>query len=643
MQKYIKLSLIIILFPILILTIACAIFVHIMDVEDYKKFIQEHVQQQTGHRLVIRGDVKLTYFPRLGVQLHDVVLQNNPLFKERTLAQAASAHINIETLPLFTGKIRVGDISAEQFNLYLLKTNTGKQNWSTLARKLQLARRQSKTSSPGQPLQIAGIQIHDAAIHYKDQQSQHHYKLEHINFNASGINTAGDTFDIELGFHLNKRNETASTPIALKVSTEINYNSLTDTIQFSDMNLSTAAVNVKLNLHGKSLTQQPEFKGYVKVNDLNLPMLAEQLGLRMPGLNSSILNNTESSFDLRADAQSIQLSKLRLTHDNTKVTGDIIYQFNKQKPSLLNLEIDELNLDRYINWSAKTENQLPSEKDRAAQTFLKSLYINGNVNVKHLTVKHLVFEQAKFPFFAHAGIIKLGDFTSNFYNGKITSLVTLDVKQTPAVSTTITKISNAQVQPLLVALANSDELSGALNMQSKVKALGLNSAQLKRTAKGSVKFSVTDGYLTKTNIIQLMQVAIASMNDRQTKATGNGQTKFTTLTGTLNLENGVATNNDLLLRHPLLRIAGEGKINLLTTQVYYHANAKASNITITVPILILGELAHPKISIDIPQLIKNELKQKMQQEIGISEDREIDDESDTFNRFIKKQFIKILK
>jgi len=105
---------------------------------------------------------------------------------------------------------------------------------------------------------------------------------------------------------------------------------------------------------------------------------------------------------------------------------------------------------------------------------------------------------------------------------------------------------------------------------------------------------------------------------------GPNETDFTDLAATVTLKDGVASNSDLALRSPLLRVGGEGSADLLTERIDYLVRATiVGTLTgqggkplekvkgLTVPIRVSGGFDDPKYALDADQLLKDNLKAKV--------------------------------
>ena len=100
------------------------------------------------------------------------------------------------------------------------------------------------------------------------------------------------------------------------------------------------------------------------------------------------------------------------------------------------------------------------------------------------------------------------------------------------------------------------------------------------------------------------------------------QTDFSALTGSFNFTNGVGHNNDLSLMSPLIRITGEGDVDLPKTNVDYRLvtgivdsiegqGTTDDSTGFKIPLRIEGPFHDVGFKLDVSNALKDEAKQKL--------------------------------
>ena len=109
MKKFFK-WLSIILLTIVGLFIALIIALpFLIDPNDFKNEIAARVQQHTGRVLTIDGDIQLSVFPWLGLQLGKTQLSNAPGFGQQPMLQLENIKLGVKLLPLLRQELQTDE------------------------------------------------------------------------------------------------------------------------------------------------------------------------------------------------------------------------------------------------------------------------------------------------------------------------------------------------------------------------------------------------------------------------------------------------------------------------------------------------------------------------------------------------------
>src|SRR5210317_2408861 len=85
---------------VVVTVFAATVFVLVFDPNDYRDKISEGVREATGRELVIEGDLELSLFPWLAIELGRTQLGNAPGFDETPFASFDSARLSVRVMPL---------------------------------------------------------------------------------------------------------------------------------------------------------------------------------------------------------------------------------------------------------------------------------------------------------------------------------------------------------------------------------------------------------------------------------------------------------------------------------------------------------------------------------------------------------------
>ena len=102
---------------------------------DYKAYITEFIQNKTGLKVNLPGDLSVSFFPWLGVETGEITVENAAGFTDTGpyLLSASSLGLELKLMPLLAGNFEVGDVRATDLRLLLVKSPAGVGNWAIQA------------------------------------------------------------------------------------------------------------------------------------------------------------------------------------------------------------------------------------------------------------------------------------------------------------------------------------------------------------------------------------------------------------------------------------------------------------------------------------------------------------------------------
>ncbi|MGH6949014.1 MAG: AsmA family protein, partial [Kiloniellales bacterium] len=203
------------------------------------------------------------------------------------------------------------------------------------------------------------------------------------------------------------------------------------------------------------------------------------------------------------------------------------------------------------------------------------------------------------------------------YEGGGKGKVTLDgSKATPAVQANF-DLADVQAQPLLRDAADMEKLLGTMNGKIAVTAQGKSQRELVSSLDGDGAITVLDGAIKGINIAAMLRsISVSALREG---FSDSEQTDFAELSGTFQIADGIATNNDLKMDAPLLRLTGKGTVNLPERTIDYRLEPKAvASIEgqggaedlagIMIPFRVAGPWSSPSFTPDIGGALKEQIK-----------------------------------
>ncbi|MBX9705470.1 MAG: AsmA-like C-terminal region-containing protein, partial [Gammaproteobacteria bacterium] len=168
-----------------------------------------------------------------------------------------------------------------------------------------------------------------------------------------------------------------------------------------------------------------------------------------------------------------------------------------------------------------------------------------------------------------------------------------------------------------------DNISGTANFSMNLNAAGDTPDRLIRTLAGNGNFSLSDGMIQGINIDYQIQRAQALLqkSSQPAPATGNN-TPIGAMTGTFSVKNGIAHNDDLMIKTPAAQATGAGDINLPQRSMDYTLTLTTTRVGQLqgqkVPLRIIGPFSNLSYNLDVAAIVQQVAKQKIQEQIGKS-------------------------
>jgi AsmA protein len=257
---------------------------------------------------------------------------------------------------------------------------------------------------------------------------------------------------------------------------------------------------------------------------------------------------------------------------------------------------------------------------------LRQLSLNGELRAAKLKAKNLRLSDAIVTLGANNGDIKV-PMSAKLYEGKYNGATHLDVRSRTPLLTLEESLQGVQAGPLLKDLFGKERITGKVVMDAKLTLRGVTSAEMKQTLSGKAAFSFTDGVVKGVNIAKLLREAQVALKGQPLSAIDEpNQTDFSELSGTVTLVNGVARNEDLSAKSPLLRVTGRGSADLVNERMDYLASATVVASLegqggrgleqlkgLTVPIRISGPFSNLSYRPDVEAIVKGRAQEKLEE------------------------------
>ena len=628
----------------------------LFDGEKIKTELAHVVLEQKQRKLDIVGTLELSVWPNVGIKLGRLTL-SEPGGKEEFLA-LDSARVAVAVMPLLSKQVQVQRIEIDGLKATLVKRKDGTLNIADLldskAQKPGVGA--GGTASPPLQIDIAGIKVANAQFAWRDEKTGSSTALSRLDLATGRIQadsskqtlvidalslaakgkSGSDAFELKFdapklaispekagGESLNisatlaGSGRTVAATLLLS-GVEGNAQALKIGKLVLDLEAKSGETAVKAHLDspvaanlGAQTVALDKLAGSVDVTNPQMPM--KQLRLPLAG-------------NLRADlAKQTAALELSTQFDESKISTRI--KFAKFAPLALgfDLDIDQLNVDKYL--PPKSKDEKSAKDDKLDFSPLKGHDVSGTIRIGALQVSKLKLAKLNAKLNLAGGRLDVAPLSLNLYEGAASGSFSLDAAgNSLALRQNLVGIS---INPLMKDLADKDLLEGRGNVALDVSSRGDSVTAMKKTLAGSASLSLKDGAIKGINLAQSLRDLkgkLAAKQDSTQQAKAGDKTDFSELSATLKIASGIARNDDLAMKSPFLRLSGAGDIDIGGGRMNYLAKASvvASSAGqggqgleqlkgLTVPVRVTGPFEALSYTLELGNLVADAAKAKVEE------------------------------
>ena len=185
-MKWLRYSLYVLMGLVLLLVAGAAILALTFDPNQYKDEVEKLVKEQTGRTLKFHGDVKLAFWPSLGVSVGKVTLSRRG--SEHDFAAFDSAHVSVRLLPLLRSEVLVDQLRVAGLKAHVIRAKGGKFDFEDL---LGAGGGKKPAPASAQPAKVkfavAGIRLENGTLAYRDEGTGQTLEIMHLELRTGRI------------------------------------------------------------------------------------------------------------------------------------------------------------------------------------------------------------------------------------------------------------------------------------------------------------------------------------------------------------------------------------------------------------------------------------------------------------------------
>ncbi|MGH8661884.1 MAG: AsmA family protein [Burkholderiales bacterium] len=561
------------------------------DPNQYKPQLVQAVKDRTQRTLKLEGDIGLSFWPGIGAKIGKASLSERAA--DREFAAVEEVRVALKLLPLLSRRAEIETVRVRGLRVNLVKAKDGRLNVDDLAGAPAAKETPApKGAGPGFGVDVAGLNIENATISYSDQAAGTQVTLSRVNLKTGRL-APGIPGRVELSF--NVQGGEPKLDLRTELKTRLMLDPGKQTVSLEDLALEAKGAAADLKNLAIRVT------GAATVEGARERAQAQLAGRIM-----------ESNFKARFGVEGFATPALSF-----------------------NVEMDQLDVDRYLAPAPAGGKQKPAAggpEPRFDLSGLRALRADGTLKVGSFKANNIKGSNVRMAVKANGGRIALDPVTADFYQGKLASAITVNAAPATPTFAVRHRFNGISIGPLVKDLAESDILEGKGDIAADVTSQGNTVSALKKALAGNASLKLADGALKGIDIagsIRSAKARLGALRGEHAQAADSKQrTDFSELTATFRIANGVARNNDLDMKSPLLRVRGEGEIDIGADSLNYLVKAAIVGTSrgqggrdvddlrgITVPVRVSGPLASPSYKLDFGRAATDTAKQRLTDEL----------------------------
>lgn len=642
------------------------------DPNEYRDEISAAVKESTGRDLTIEGELSLSLFPWLAIEVGRTELGNAQGFGDEPFMRFDDASLSIRLLPLILRRqVTVGTASIEGLVVNLGVAANGRTNWDDFMQAGDAAPAADPESATeqGPEIEVGRFVVRNANVSYNDAQARSAYTITGLNFESDGIGP-GDPFDLDAEFDFSAQPGDLSGHIAIRGTTmmtealaeitiqglnmsgalrgvttqpavfnfdsrEMKVDTVAEVVSPGEMDLSILGVSISANAEPFSYAGSPQPKAEIHVAEFSLKELLRSLDIEPPATaDAAALSRVSFNAKAAVTETAIGLESMTLDLDDSTMVGSLSLPLTETGAIRFDLKIGAINLDGYM---APPDASTTTKGPEAADDFeipvdvIRELEAKGSLKIGRAYLSGLEFRNLELGLASSGGKLRLHPLAAELYDGTYNGDVRIDASgDVPSISVN-EKLSGVNLSGLAKSMFDQENISGTINGSFALRGAGRNLAAIREDLDGNMSLELKDGAWEGTDIWHQLRTARAMYRrEPPPEPVLPARTRFTSVSATGMVTDGIFENNDLKVLLPFLQLTGKGFIDLPAGHVDYSVDARIldkpelmtgvteaelNDFTKTVvPVRISGALTSPSVRPDIEAVFRQQVEGALEEQ-----------------------------
>jgi AsmA protein len=329
---------------IIVALLLVAVFV---DPNDYRDDIERIVEEKSGRELNLEGDLKLSVFPWIALEVGPASLGDAAGFGPEPFIAIKEARVGVRLLPLLRGKIEASNVRLAGARIRLITDDQGRDNWADLGEG-DTTEETPADSGPTELPTIGGIEITDAAVLVENRAEKTRRQVRDFHLKTGRL-ASGEPFELTTDFALDTDPaQSVKVHLAATVTADLERNAHRLTEPEIDVTLSGQGYpeeGVPVRVRASSL-EADIGKELYRLDGLKVETTWKGEGFPAAGVPLAL---TAGDCNVNLAAQTLELAGLDVQAAGAHLTGSLTGSEILDAPKLTGpLKLDQISLREWL-------------------------------------------------------------------------------------------------------------------------------------------------------------------------------------------------------------------------------------------------------------------------------------------------------
>lgn len=317
---------------LVLVLVLVAYLVATFNPNDYKPTVIQLVKDKKQRTLDIKGDIKLSFWPKIGADLGEITLSEHNAPEQ--FAAIKSAKVALAVLPLLKKQIVVDTVYLDGAQVNLIQHKDGSFNFDDLLSKTE------EEESPAINFDVQGVNVTNTAVTFSNEANGAKYRVDQLNVTTGQV-ALKSPFDLAVDFHVAANQPAVDALATIKANVMADPEAkhfvvkgleaqlkgqmldAKDVVISANGNVDMDAANTALDVSALKLTMQGDFNGVKRDISLQAPAMAMNPKLISSEKVLLALKQQDAQGDLSLEVALDALKGNQQTVESKGITADL--------------------------------------------------------------------------------------------------------------------------------------------------------------------------------------------------------------------------------------------------------------------------------------------------------------------------------